>query len=337
MQPEVSVIIPVYNAAAFIENAVSSVLQQTFSRFELLLIDDGSTDGTGRILQQLQQKDDRIRLFQTEHVGVTGAFNLGLKEACGKYIARLDADDEMLPERLEKQVQFLNQYESVGVVSALIRHGGDPESQKGYAWHIEYINRLITHEDIFLNRFVDAPVANPSVMFRKELAEKFGACREGDFPEDYELWLRFMQNGVRFEKIPEILTIWNDPPTRLTRNDSRYSPDAFNRIKSGYLAEHLKSISGKRKIWYCGAGRVTRNRSSIMLSHEIHNHGYIDVDPAKIGKTFGGKPVISLEMLTGPEENYVVSYINNRGAGENIRNYLKGKGYREGVDFILAG
>ena len=334
---KVSVILPVYNSEAHVEIAVKSVLSQSFPDFELVAVDDGSTDNTSFLLKKFAEKDSRVQVITLAHAGVARAMNAGMEAATGKYIARMDADDVMHELRLEKQIEFLEANENIGVVSSLVKHGGDASAQEGYRLHVEWLNTLIMHEEIFRNRFVDSPVANPSVMFRRELVEKFGGNCDGNFPEDYEMWLRWMDHGVRFEKIPEVLLTWNDPPTRLTRNDERYSPENFNRIKAGYLARHVRAQLRDREVWLCGAGRVTRKRSDFFLEEKIPVAGYIDIDKSKAGKFQNHLPVISVEGIPPKEKSFIVSFVASRGAREEIRKWLRENKFEEGRDFVLAG
>ncbi|HTL80275.1 MAG TPA: glycosyltransferase, partial [Bacteroidia bacterium] len=318
----VSIILPAYNAEQHVEICVKSILAQTFGKSELIIVDDGSSDSTNSIVQSFAKRDPRVRVITQDHAGVAVAMNTGMREAKGKYMARIDADDEMFPARIGKQFHFLESNPEIGVVSSLVKHGGHPEEQEGYGAHISWINSLLTNEQILLNRFIDSPVCNPSVMFRKELVEKYGGCRDGNFPEDYDMWLRWMENGVRFEKIPEILTTWNDPLTRLTRNHGNYSAEAFSRIKAVYLSHFIDKKNSGRKLWLCGAGRITRKKSDFLVEHGISINGYIDVDPKKIGKEFGGLPVIGVNDIGGHENNFIVSYVGNRGARDEIRKIL---------------
>ncbi|CAN5354167.1 glycosyltransferase family A protein [soil metagenome] len=336
----VSIILPVYNAASTLKAAVKSCLCQSYSNFELIIIDDGSIDETATILQKLFEKDKRIRLFfNTENKGIVSSLNFGIQEAKGKIIARMDADDIMLPARLAKQVVFLDNRPEIGLVSCLVSHGGDAVAQEGYATFIEWINSIISPEEIALNRFVESPLAHPSVMFRKELIAEHGGYRDGNFPEDYELWLRWMDAGVKMEKIPEVLLQWNDPPERLSRTDERYSKENFSRIKAGYLAEFITGqISGSdRKLWLCGAGRITRQKSAFLIASGLEIGGFVDVDPNKIGKVYNSYSVISLDELPDKKVSYVVSYVGNRGARDEIRRDLKLRGLEEGKDFVMAG
>src|SRR6185436_16591977 len=104
----------------------------------------------------------------------------------------------------------------IGLVGCLVEFGGDRSASEGYALHVDWINALTTPDEIALNRFVESPLAHPSVMFRRELVEKHGGYRAGDFPEDYELWLRWMEAGARMGKVPRVLLTWQDGPGRLS-------------------------------------------------------------------------------------------------------------------------
>jgi hypothetical protein len=173
-------------------------------------------------------------------------------------------------------------------------------------------------------------------MFRSELIPKHGGAHDGDFPEDYEMWLRWMEGGVVFGKVAEELHIWNDPPERITRNDERYSNDAFERAKLPYLIAAILREAGQRKICVCGAGRVTRMRSDLLIEAGIKISNYIDVDPSKIGKQYNGIHVYGVDSITNPREQFIISSIGNRGAREAIRRMLTERNFAEGRDFILA-
>jgi glycosyltransferase involved in cell wall biosynthesis len=337
--PNVSILLPAYNAAATIEAAVRSCLEQTYADFELIVVDDGSTDETLALTETIVANDQRVRIISIPHAGVTTAFNTGLAAANGNYIARMDADDRMHPQKIEKQVLFLEEHPEIGVVSCLVQHGGDAQAQEGYARHIEWVNSLVSPDEIALNRFVESPVCNPTVLFRAELVKKYGGAREGNFPEDYEMWLRWMDHGVRFAKVPKLLFTWNDLPSRLTRNDARYSAEAFERAKTGYLAEFITEMNlrNHRPLFLCGAGRITRRKSDFLVACGLQIGGYIDIDPRKIGRSYNGLPVISLDQLPPAENACVVSYVANRGAREEIRRILEEKEFVEGKDFVMAG
>ena len=344
--PVVSVVLPVRNAVTTIARAIGSVRAQTQADWELVVVDDGSSDGTRKIVRELARTEARMRLIEQATAGVAAAANAGAAEARGEFIARMDADDVSHPERLAAQVAFLTARENrdIGVVGSLVEFGGDRAVSAGYALHVDWTNLLVTPAAIALNRFVEAPLVNPSVMFRRELVARHGGYRDGDFPEDYELWLRWLDAGVRMAKVPRVLLTWHDAPTRLTRTDARYGPEKFFRLKAEWIVRELARSAGGRPVYVWGAGRHTRKRVAHLAAHGVAIAGYIDVDAKKTGRGLGGTgvPVIGVEALPAPGQSagggqvFVLSYVTTRGAREYNRARLLGSGYVEGRDFLMC-
>lgn len=333
--PAVSVVLPVRNAVATIVRAVESVRRQKLAEWELVVVDDGSTDGTRAWLQQAARADARIRLVAQPALGLVPALNAGLAAARGALIARMDADDECHPERLAAQAAFLAARPDLGLVSCLVGFGGDRAANHGYARHVDWLNSVVTPGQIALNRFIESPLAHPSVMFRRELLARHGGYRDGDFPEDYELWLRWLDAGVGMAKLPQELLMWHDAPGRLSRTNPRYAPEAFYRVKAEYLARHLRR-AGRAEVWVWGAGRPTRKRAAHLATHGVRIAGYIDVDPKKTGRTVAGVPVILPGQLPPPGRLMVLGYVASRGARDLIRAHLAARGYEEGRDCLMC-
>ena len=267
--PKISILMPVRDASGTLPVVLESVRCQTFADWELLVVDDGSKDETAGILASAARADARIRVLSQAAFGIVEALQRGCAAARGEFIARMDADDRIPPERLLRQLEFFVCHPQLGVVSCRVRHGGDPTVQAGYAAHVAWINSLLTPEDIALRRFVESPLAHPSVMFRRRLLQEHGGYESGDFPEDYELWLRWMDAGVQFGKVDAELLLWNDLATRLSRTDQRYRPDAFYRIKCLYLARWLKrELEPFREIWLWGAGRGVGGAQAGPVAHD---------------------------------------------------------------------
>ncbi|MEA2068614.1 MAG: glycosyltransferase, partial [Verrucomicrobiota bacterium] len=297
---KVSVVMPVYNAAGTVFQALESLRAQSFQSMEIIVVNDGSTDGTRGILRR--QPD--IKLLDHSHRGIAPALNDGLAAASGDYIARMDADDLCHLGRVGQQALHLDAFPKIGIVGCKVRFGGDRKKQAGYAAYVDWINTLIEPDDIALNRFVESPFAHPSVMFRRDLFEQYGAYRDGPFPEDYELWLRWMANGVRAGKVDEELVTWNDPADRLSRTDTRYSIDAFYKTKAEYLFQWLEQNNPHHPnvtVW--GAGRVTRKRVAILESYGLRITRYIDIKKRQLNC---GTPVISPNEIPDPSGCFIL-------------------------------
>lgn len=338
--PRVSVLLPVYNAQATLPRALQSVRAQTLTAWELLAVDDGSTDGSGELLRVAALADPRVRVVSRTHAGLVDALNAGLALAQAPVIARLDADDECHPERLQAQLEFLAARPEIGLVGTQVEFVGGLARGDGYAAYVDWLNALVEPADIDVARFVESPFAHPSVAFRRELVERLGGYRNGDFPEDYELWLRWLEQGVRMAKIPQALVRWHDTPGRLSRTDTRYAPDAFYRVKAGYLARWWArrgaEVGESRPLWAWGAGRLTRRRIEHLERAGAAITGFIDIDPRKLGRRRDGRLVISPEALPEPEAVFVLGFVANRGARELQRAHLQQRGFVEGRDFLFA-
>lgn len=334
---KISVIMPCFNAEATLARAVQSIREQTLSNWELIIVNDGSEDNSPAIASELASLDSRIRVIHLTHQGVAAASNRGFAESCGSIIARMDADDISHPQRLEKQRSALDEQADMDALSCLVRFAGDSETAGGYAHHVDWTNRHLTPEEIALNRFIDLPFPHPTIMYRRTLVEKFGGYREGKFPEDYEMILRWLAKGVKIGKVREVLYDWHDPPTRLSRTDSRYDMQAFHHCKAPYLAEAIRSCgNNQRELWIWGAGRPARKCAQPLEAAWKPATGFIDIDPRKIGRTVQGRPVIGPDDLPPAEQAVITSYVGNRGAGNTIRNALLAKGRIEGEDFWIC-
>lgn len=340
--PAVSVILPVHNACGTLRAAVESLEADVLALSgtagtEVIAVDDGSTDGSGELLDTLAESFSWLRVLRIPHGGIVAALNAGITFARGDLIARMDADDVSLPGRLPSQRDYLAGHDDIGLVGGQVVFGGDRRHARGYALHVDWLNDLRTPEEISLARFVESPFAHPSVMFRRELVESHGGYRQGDFPEDYELWLRWMDAGVRMARMPVPVLQWNDPPQRLSRTDERYSVDAFYAVKARYLARWLsRNNPFHPAVHLWGAGRITRQRVRKLQAEGIRVAGWVDIDPAKIGQRIDGAPVLPPDQLPPPGACFVLPYVGSRDARAEIESWLDAHGYRKGKDYIAA-
>ena len=335
----ISVVMPVRNAAATLPAALESLFAQTASDFEIVAVDDGSDDGgaTRAVLRRYAARDARLRVLARDRCGIVDALNAGLAAARGRYIARMDADDVCRPERLARQAASLDARPEIGLVSCLAAFGGDPDKARGYLAHLDWANALRDPEAIRLGIFRESPLPHPSVMFRAELPARHGGYRQGPFPEDYELWLRWLDAGVAMAKVPEPLLVWNDPPGRLSRTDARYDTEAFFRIKAGYLARLLARINPHHpNVLVVGAGRITRRRAEHLLDHGVAITAWLDIDPRKVHCVIGGRPVLPLAETPPPGDCFVLPYVASRGAAESLSGFLERRGFRLGRSYLSA-
>jgi len=199
MTPRVSVLMSVYNGERYLEEAIDCILQQTFREFEFIIVDDGSSDATPRLLSDYGQRDPRIILHHSdENRGLSVALNLGIQHARGEYIARMDADDISLAHRLAEQVTFMDAHPEVGVCGTWVQLIGD---RQGNVWKYPLKHEAICARMLFANA-----LAHPSVMIRRSAFQQNGLQYDPQvrYAQDYELWSRAIW-VMQFANLDQIL------------------------------------------------------------------------------------------------------------------------------------
>lgn len=325
----ISVVMPVRNGGEYLDSAVNSILRQTYSDIELILIDDHSTD---HAISRLDLSDGRIKVIKNTGQGIVSALNLGIKHARMPFIARMDADDIALPERLDRQLNYLADHPEVQICGSqveLFKESGRPGD--GYRLYQDWINGLTCSESIARNIFIESPVPHPSAVMRKKLIDDLGGYRDTGCPEDYDLWLRAHLHGCRFGKPEGVLLYWRDHESRFSRNSQCYSKKAFFKIK----AYHLTRLYRNRRFRIWGSGSTGGLLFDEIQSNTGNVADFIDVAPKRIGNFKRNRPVLDARRLVKNEDLVLVA-VSARGARQKIRNYLDQSGFIEATDYICA-
>jgi len=332
-RPEISILLPFYNAKKTLNRAMESISSQTFKNFECILINNNSSDNSPTIAKEFCKKDPRFLLISEDMQGVVYANNKGLNIARGKYIARMDADDRCYPERLSTQYDYLENHKECGIVAGQARYVANKPNTDGFLRYVTWSNQILDFCDIYLNQFIESPIINPTVMWRKEISDQYGSYENGDFPEDYELWLRWMDKGIQFHKVNNPLIKWYDSEHRLTRTDARYSDEAFYKIKTFYLAKWLKTNNPFHPsvvVW--GASKISRKRVYLLESHHIEISNFIDISK----KRQLDKEIIYYKDIPSPEKIFVLVYLKEETMRTNTISFLKEKGFVAGENYLLV-
>lgn len=334
----VSILLPFHNAGPTLAETLTSICRQTFKDFELLAVDDHSTDQGRSILERLAAKDPRVRLLDSPFRGLVPALNLGLLSATAPLVARMDADDLMHPERLQRQAETLGRNPDLALVGSATRAFPASEISGGFREYLRWQNQCNNPYQIHDEIYIESPFAHPSVMFRKPVVMALGGYRDGPFPEDYELWLRMRHAGYRMAKLEQELLDWRDYPRRTSRTDPRCSRESFDRLRADYLARDPLVNLKKDALIIWGAGRKTRRRCRLLLDRGFRLQSWIDIDPRKIGNRVADAPVNPPEWLAGQSPRpLVLVYVANHGAREQIAEDLHRMDYRRGRDYLMVG
>jgi glycosyltransferase involved in cell wall biosynthesis len=332
-EPLVSVLLPVRDAGPYLKDCIASIERQTLQEYEVIAVDDGSTDGSGKVLDDWAVQDERVKVLHRAESGLVETLNAGLELCTAPFVARMDADDISHPKRFELQVAEFEELPWVGVVSSLVRHFPWSGVGEGYRVYERWLNSLLTPEQISRERFVESPVPHPSAMVRREVFEDAGGYRDENWAEDFDLWLRLFEAGVTFTKVEKYLYFWREHAERLTRVDSRYSVENFLRCKAKFLLNG--PLANRQRVVIWGAGQTGRRISKHLLRDGAPVEAFVDIDPEKIGSTLRGIPIIAfdeLRAMMGPGV-VVLAAVGSRGARALIREQLRNIGLREGWNF----
>jgi glycosyltransferase involved in cell wall biosynthesis len=318
----------VRDEAPYLAEALASLSTQTLEDFEVVVVDDGSTDGSAEIAQAHAADDSRFRVVSQLRAGLVAALECARDEARGSFLARMDGDDVALPSRLELQVAALEQ-ENLDACGGRIEYF--PRATEGAERYARWINSLVTADAAARDVFVECPLPHPTLVVRREALERVGGYEDHGWPEDYDLVLRLWAGGARFRNVAESVLRWRDHPGRLSRTEPRYAPAAFVRCKVHHLRRTL--LPGRRGVLVWGAGPVGKSFGRAL---EDELAGYVEVDPRKLGKTIHGVPVVPADEAKRFAGALWLGAVAGEEARTRIRALVAEHGRTEGVDFVAV-
>ena len=328
----ISVVMAIRDAESTLEVAVRSILEQTRPPEEVILVLNGSRDCSESIANALAEQDSRVRLLGSPTGGgVAEAAKVGCEAARAPLIARMDADDIAHSERFHWQLETLHQT-SADLVTCRIT----PKDSLGDGLDrfVHWANSLRLPSDFQQQRFVESPVIQPGVLMTKESYQKAGGYRVEPGPEDYDLWLRMLQNGSQFFQAPQAHLEWRDSSTRLTRSHHDYSELRMNATKARYLAR-LPAIK-EHGVIISGSGPIGKRLAKLLLAENVTIKGFFDIAPKKIGNTALNLPIWSPDELGTREREATLLGCVGRGGRERVRILAQEAGYHEGHDFFAC-
>jgi len=332
-QPSISVLLPAFDAGATLEDALRSVARQTETRWECVVVDDGSTDDTLAIAHEAARTDPRFRVMSVPHGGLVVALNSGLGLCRGRYVARMDADDLMHRLRLREQGALLDARPELHAAGCHVRLFPRHEVGPGYRAYESWLNGIDGDEVLLRDLFIECPVGHPTLMIRRDTLLEFG-YRDLDWPEDYDLILRLAVAGRRIGMLPRRRHLWRLGAERLSRTADTYKPLRFTACKASFLARSFLSRTESYILWgYGGTGRAMRRA----LASEGKLPEYIvEVDPGRLSNRIHGAPVIPPAMLPEAPRRPVIVSVAGAGPREEIRDAMASMGFRETVEYVCT-
>ncbi len=321
-----------HNAAKYLGECLRSIQSQTEKNFELIAVENGSTDASLEILREFAARDARLRLVSLPDAGILPALSNVERMACGDLICRMDADDRMPPRRLEIQSRLVLDSKQAMVASGRVQYFSDGVLGDGFRRYGEWLNGLHTTAEHLEELFVECVLPSPGWMTRREDFLKLGGFSGAVYPEDYDLTFKMFAAGFQVAKTTETILEWRDHPERSSRNLEVYLDQKFWPLKARYFSViHGRRVAGRELVIW-GMGRTAKSllESFRQAGNEIRK--MVTDNPRKIGMTYEGLPV-EPTLALDPKKYFVLIAVSSRGARVEINEKLKNLGFEKIRDY----
>lgn len=263
----ISIVMPMRNASLYLTECINSIIQQSYTNWELIIVNDHSTDNSYNIVNSFSLKDDRISIFNNKGKGIIEALRLAYSKTSGKYITRMDADDIMPIDKLKLMREVLVTHPNC-VTTGKIKYIGK-NLKEGYQKYEAWMNALMENNSHYEQIYRECVIPSPAWMMKRETFENVGAFNSGTYPEDYDLTLRIYKAKTPIIPVKnEVIHIWRDYSERTSRNDPHYAFNTFEVLKTKYFLNIDYKPNKTLVLW--GGGKKGKNIALLLKQHRVN-------------------------------------------------------------------
>lgn len=331
-KPFVSILTPFKNTAHYLSECIESIQNQTYSNWELIIVDDSSTDKSFELVNNYAKNDPRIKLFKNSGSGIIEALQFAFKHSKGDYITRMDSDDIMNPNKLEIMLKNLQTHGKHHVAVGLVKYFSSVGINDGYAKYEVWLNNLTKKGANYSEIYKECVIPSPCWMIHRDDLITCDAFNPNDYPEDYDLTFRFYKHCFKCIPCDTVLHLWRDYSSRTSRTHKHYAANHFIDLKLRYFLELHYDSSRPLAIW--GAGTKGKVIAKFLIDKNIPFEWICD-NPKKIGKHIYDQEMKNfnhLEVLKQPQSIITVA---NEQAQEEIRAYFKLQNMQSMFDYFF--
>lgn len=318
--PLISILIPFKNTAIFLSECLNSIKDQTYTNWEVIAIDDRSTDNSLQLVQDFARNDQRIRVFKNSGVGIIEALRLAYDKSQGDFITRMDSDDHMALEKLLVLARGLQTYGRGHLAVGQVHYFSERGISNGYARYEKWLNELTATGTNYAEIYKECVIPSPCWMAYRTDLDLCGAFEPNRYPEDYDLTFRFYEKGLKCIPCNTILHHWRDYDTRTSRTSEHYAQNYFLDIKLHYFLKLDREISRPLVIW--GAGNKGKAIAKGLQNAQIDFVWLCD-NPNKIGKSIYDQDLQHYSLLEQIEHPQSIITVANTTAQKEIGDYLR--------------
>lgn len=331
-QSLISILTPFKNSAPFLTPFLESIINQSYSHWELIIVDDNSTDDSYHAVDSFAQKDLRITLLKTNGNGIIDALRLAFQNSSGHYITRMDSDDIMAPKKLELMLHDLKTHGNGHVALGLVNYFCDGELGEGYQNYEEWLNGLTKSGTNYSEIYKECVIPSPCWMVSREDLNACGAFKRDVYPEDYDLAFRFYKNGLQCIPSEDVLHYWRDYSNRTSRTHEHYAANHFLKLKLHYLLE--LDYDAKRPFVLWGAGFKGKFCAKLLKKNKVP-FIWICNNPKKIGKHIYNVKLQAVSALSQLHQPQVIITVANKKSQHRITSVLENLQLTKAKDYFF--
>ncbi|MBV7268079.1 glycosyltransferase family 2 protein [Winogradskyella luteola] len=319
-QALVSILIPFKNTETFISKCITSIIDQSYTNWEAIFIDDNSEDLSYSIVENFSGKDNRIKLFKNKGSDIIPALQTAYSKSKGTYITRMDSDDIMTSNRLEVMMDSLLKHGKNHLAIGQVKYFRADGVSDGYARYETWINKLTKTGSNYSEIYKECVIPSPCWMLHRNDFEACEGFNPNRYPEDYDLAFRFYKAGYTCIPCDKVLLHWRDYSTRTSRTHEHYAINYFLDIKVHYFLELDHDSNRPLTIW--GAGNKGKTVAKLLIEKGIPFHWICD-NKKKIGKYIYGKKLFNFNYLAKLNRPQSIVTVANADAQKDIRLYFE--------------
>lgn len=315
----ISILLPVYNGAPFLEACIQSIINQTTDEWELIAVDDQSKDSSINILQKFAKTDQRIRVYNNPEKGLIPALQMALSLCSGQWVTRMDQDDIMPSGKLLSLRNLLQAKGPRYISTGMVKYFADGELGDGYRKYERWINKLAVNDSHYEEIYKECPLPSPCWMVARSDLLACGGFNDIHYPEDYDLCFRFRRSGYKIVAAKEVLHYWRDHLERASRKEHWYVDHTFLTFKlSRFLTDDYDST---RPLVLWGAGKKGKRIAQMLIQKNIRFEWVCD-NPQKWGHVILGTTWQSYRRIEKINHPQVVVLVADPRGQKQIKDYL---------------
>lgn len=328
----VSILTPFKNTSAYLSECITSILDQTYRNWELLIINDSSTDESKAIVAAFAKEDSRIRLFDNPGQGIIEALRFALEQSRGQYVTRMDSDDIMPPHKLEFMVNALKQHGEGHIAVGLVEYFSETEVTEGYQIYEQWLNKLTQTGNNFEELYKECVIPSPCWMTSKKDLLRCDAFNPNRYPEDYDLTFRFFKHGLKCIPCETLLHHWRDHTKRTSKTHEHYEMDYFLDLKLHYFLE--LHYDNSRPLAVLGAGFKGKAIAKTLVELNIPFY-WISENPNKQEKRIYEQSLKSFDVFKTLNQPQSIITVANPKAQAQLKGFMDHQDQTHMTDYFF--